>query len=285
MDMNEIHQWFSGMPSWAENIIFSLVAVVIVLVVKRLLLAMVRPTEEDIKFRFVIENGLSIASSITIILAMVFIWLDGFKPLFTVLGLIAAGLTISSKEIVMSFLGFFALVTRDHFGIGDRVCVAGNIWGDVTGKGILFFTVLEISQDIQGQSTGRLIRVPNMVVFTHPVINATKGFDAVWHEIPIRVTPDSDWRELKTIMRHAADDWLESSHLDLDKLQRKMQRAQVTFRVRRPGVYVSVGNGTINVTVRYLCPARQRRDSAHAITEQILAGIEKNANIRLLAEY
>lgn len=285
MDMTAAQEWFTGLPDWLFNVIISVAAILAILLLKRILLAFLRPSDEELKFRFVMENAFSIASSVAIIIALVFIWLQGFKPLLTVLGLIAAGLTISSKEIVMSFMGFFALVTRDHFAIGDRVCVAGNIWGDVTGKGMLFFTVLEVSQEHRGQSTGRLVRVPNMVIFTHPVINATKGFDAVWHEISIRVTPDSDWRALKEIMRGAANDWLEGSRLDLEKLERKMERSQVTFKVRRPGVYVSVGNGALVVTIRYLCPARQRRDSEHYITEAMLAGIEKNGNINIASEY
>ncbi|MFW5735571.1 MAG: mechanosensitive ion channel family protein [Oceanidesulfovibrio sp.] len=285
MDMNAVLQWFTALPDWVFNTIVSVAVVLAILLLKRILIVFFRPSEEDLKFRFVMENTFSIASTIAILIAMVLIWLQGFKPLLTVLGLIAAGLTISSKEIVISFFGFFALLTRDHFGIGDRICVAGDIWGDVTGKGMLFFTLLEVSQKERGQSTGRLIRVPNMVIFTHPVVNATKGFDAVWHEISLHVTPNSDWRALKTLMRDAAETWLEHSRLDLDKLERKMERSQVTFKVRRPGVYVSAGNGTINVTVRYLCPVRQRRDSEHAITEQILAGIEDKDTIHLSVEY
>lgn len=285
MDIIAIQEWFTGLPGWLFNTIISVIAIVAILLLKRILLVFFRPSGEELKFRFVMENAFSIASSIAIIIALVFIWLQGFKPLLTLLGLIAAGLTISSKEIVISFMGFFALVTRDNFAIGDRVCVAGNIWGDVTGKGMLFFTVLEVSQEHRGQSTGRLVRVPNMVIFTHPVINATKGFDAVWHEISIRVTTDSDWRALKDIMRGAANTWLEHSRLDLEKLERKMERSQVMFKVRRPGIYVSVGNGALVVTVRYLCPARQRRDSEHEITEMVLDGIGKHGNIRITNEY
>ncbi|MBN1585941.1 MAG: mechanosensitive ion channel family protein [Candidatus Omnitrophica bacterium] len=51
------------------------------------------------------------------------------------------------------------------------------------------------------QLTGRIIHIPNSIVFTKPLINYTKGFRYIWNEMPATETFGSDWKKSKEILQ------------------------------------------------------------------------------------
>ena len=80
-------------------------------------------------------------------------------------------------------LGF--IIWRHPFRVGDRIQV-GDQAGDVIDLRIFQFSLMEIGNWVAAdQSTGRIIHVPNGIVFTHPLANYSLGFDYIWNEIPI----------------------------------------------------------------------------------------------------
>ena len=66
---------------------------------------------------------------------------------------------------------------------------------------IFQFSLIEIGNwGDADQSTGRVIHIPNGIVFTQPQSNYTTGFQHIWHEIPVLVTFESDWKKAKKII-------------------------------------------------------------------------------------
>ncbi|NNC90913.1 MAG: hypothetical protein HKN80_00335, partial [Acidimicrobiia bacterium] len=52
------------------------------------------------------------------------------------------------------------------------------------------FSILEIKGWVDAdQSTGRIIQVPNGLLFAKPLANYTEGFPYIWHEIPKSASP------------------------------------------------------------------------------------------------
>jgi len=50
---------------------------------------------------------------------------------------------------------------------------------------------------VADQSTGRIVHIPNQLIFTEPVANYDKGFKYIWNEVPVLVTYESNWRKAK----------------------------------------------------------------------------------------
>ena len=54
---------------------------------------------------------------------------------------------------------------------------------------VLRFSLLEIKGWVDAdQSTGRILHLPNGLLFKEPMANYTQGFRHIWHEVPVRIT-------------------------------------------------------------------------------------------------
>lgn len=207
-------------------------------------------------------------------LALIFIWLEGIGPFLTALTIVAAALTIVSKEMLLNFFGSFVIFWRELFAVGDRVQV-GEHSGDVIAKGLLYFTLLETgSSPSTDHSTGRLIKIPNALTLTMPVINATRGAGYVWNELPFTFTNQSDWEKARDILVAIATDHLKANDINLDGVKRSFQRRNIYYRTLTPKAYVSIQSGGIRLTVRYICRSRMVRESMDYITVRLLKKLE-----------
>ncbi|GAB7022293.1 mechanosensitive ion channel family protein [Salidesulfovibrio brasiliensis] len=208
-------------------------------------------------------------------LAVIRIWFEGLDNFLTFLGIIAVGLTIVSKELILNFVAFWVIIWRDLFTVGQRVQVGDTI-GDVTRKGILYFSLMEVGNWVEAeQSTGRLVRIPNALVLTQPVVNYTKGFRYIWNELTVTVDPESNWRRAREIMTETATTCLAESG-DKPKPPKPVGDEEfIIFRRLTPKVYLTLTNTGYRLTLRYLCRPRERRDSANTLLERILDSFER----------
>lgn len=206
--------------------------------------------------------------------ALIFIWLEDIGPVMTALTIVAAALTIVSKELLLCFLGSFVIFWRELFALGDRVEVADHS-GDVIAKGILFFTLLETGRkDSTGHSTGRLVKIPNAMVLTQPVINATRGAGYVWNELRLTVSRGSDWKKGRQFLLDCAVEYQKQENIDLDRVKRSFERKRVFFKKLDPIVYIGVASSGVTLTIRYLCRSRMIRESEDFITTRFLDALE-----------
>lgn len=208
------------------------------------------------------------------IISMVFIWFEGLAPILTALTIVAAALTIVSKELILNFLGSFIIFWRELFAIGDRVQV-GEYSGDVITKGVFYFTLLETGPlGSTRHSTGRMVKVPNSMALTMPVVNATRGAGYVWHELSVSVTRKSDWKRAKEHLVDSVGKYYERERIVLTRIKEIFERRNIFFNKLEPRVYVDVATGGIRLTLRYLCRARLTRDSQDYIITAFLNNME-----------
>ncbi|MBG0789749.1 MAG: mechanosensitive ion channel [Desulfovibrionaceae bacterium] len=205
--------------------------------------------------------------------SLVYIWVDGFGPILTGLSIVAAALTIVAKELILNFIGSFVIFWREIFAIGDRVEI-GEYSGDVIDKGILYFTLLETGQNaLSGHSTGRLVKVPNGLALTMPIVNATRGAGYVWDEIGIVLTRSSDWEKGRARLLSLVDAHYEREGIDLERIKHTFEKRGIFFNRLTPRAYVDVATGGIRLTLRYLCRARLNRESRDYILTRFLDGL------------
>jgi small-conductance mechanosensitive channel len=218
-----------------------------------------------------------------IAMSLVVIWLDGITPIFTALTIVAAALTIVSKELILNFLGSFVIFWREVFAIGDRVEI-GDFSGDVIDKGILYFTLLETGRtDSTNHSTGRLIKVPNALALTLPVVNSTRGAGYVWTELRIVLTPESDWEKARERLIDLINAYYVSEKIDLERVKRVFEKRSIFFNRLTPRGYVDLASGGVRITLRYLCRSRMTRESRDFILTRFLPELG-SLNVRLADE-
>jgi small-conductance mechanosensitive channel len=209
-------------------------------------------------------------------------WLEGFKSLATFLGLVSAGLAIALKDPLTNLAGWSFIVWSRPFEVGDRVEIAKHK-GDVIDVHLFQFTLNEIGGWVDAdQSTGRIVHMPNQLVFTEAIANYDKGFKYVWNEVPVLITYESNWKKAKEILTAIAFKHAEHLTVEAERdLLAASQQYLINYKKLTPIVYTSTTPSGILLTIRYLIEPRRRRGTVSAIWDDILGEFSAARDIDL----
>jgi len=262
------------------KLILSLLALALTIVANRVLRdvlkARFRDTPHAHTVFMLVRNAVFLLGASVILL----IWL-GFGSNFTVaMGILGAGIAFASQETIGSFAGYLNIVTGNLYRIGDRVRV-GAVTGDVLDISMLRTTVMEIGEWIQAeQHTGRIVTIANRAVFSDPVFNYTQHWAYLWDEITIPVTYDSDWRRAQEIMLDHAEEYTahlqEQAQTELRQLTRRYPIYQETVS---PQLYLVMTDNWIDITLRYVVDARERRRVSGKLHRELLQHFQEEPDI------
>jgi small-conductance mechanosensitive channel len=213
---------------------------------------------------------------------LILIWADHSGNISTYIGLLSAGLAIALKDLLSNIAAFFFIIFRKPFEVGDRIEINGQS-GDVIDQRIFMFTLMEIGNWVHAdQSTGRILHIPNHVVFTYPLANYTKEFSHIWNEIEVLITFESDWVKAKKILGEIGEEY--ALHLNAtveERLKEATKKFMIKYDKLTPIVYTNVLSDGVNLTLRYLTDSRSRRSSSEVMWEQILHRFKEEPEIQL----
>lgn len=207
------------------------------------------------------------------------IWI-GSQNMAVYLGFISAGLAVALKDPLVNLAAWLFIMVRQPFTVGDRISI-GETAGDVIDIRLFSFSLVEIGNWVDAdQSTGRIVHVPNGLLFQQPQFNYTQGFNFIWNEIPVTVTFESDWESAKTLLleiatRHSAI----KSEFAAREVRRAAKKFLIHFQHLTPIVWTDVLDSGVRLTIRYLCDPRKRRNSETAIWEELLRELKKRDTI------
>lgn len=282
--MNYVTNWFThnfGIHiETQEKILTSLIAIFLLLVVRKIVLNIVTKKIEDVKIQYKWrKTSLHILSFIAFLI-LVKIWFQGFGSLATFFGLLSAGIAIALKDPILNLVGWSFILIRKPFSVGDRIEICG-VSGDVLDVRIFQFTLMEIGNWVDAdQSTGRIIHVPNGKVFTTFQANYSSGFNYIWNEIGINITFESNWQKAKEILTKIINNDAENLTAEVQKqIKEASRKFMIFYSVLTPTVYTSVKEYGIKLTIRYLCDVRKRRSSEQQIWENVLIELAKHDDI------
>ncbi len=258
-------------------------AVLVTLVIVRWLVlrAVHRYVEEpDVWFRT--RRIATYATTAITLITLAWIWLDAFDSLPTYLGLVSAGIAIALSDLLKNMVGWVYIMARRPLRLGDRIEVGGTR-GDVVDIRIFRFSLLEIGNWVHAdQSTGRLVHIPNGLLFTTEVANYTEGFEYIWHEVPVLVTFESDWRKAKAIIKEAVDGAAPDPRRQATKhLLKTAREYQIKVGTMTPIVYLTVQDSGVLLTGRLLVPVRDRRGVDERVWETVLSRFADEPDIEL----
>ena len=210
------------------------------------------------------------------------IWIEGIGSITTFLGLATAGLAIAMHDTIANLAGWIFLIWRQPFKVGDRIEIGGGA-GDVIDIRMFQFSMIEIGNWVDAdQSTGRIMHVPNSKLLREPLANYQIGFDYIWHEIPVLITFESNWRRAKELLSTIAAE--KTGHLSEGAQQEIRQAAQkyfIYYGKLTPIVYTTVRDCGVLLTLRYIVKPRQRRSTEEQIWEAVLDAVSEHADVEL----
>ena len=280
--MNILSEWLSLnlSPAIQSKLLGSLGVIIFVWLCRLLVLHLLERRIDDVSLRYRRRKTATYILAVVGIVLVGRIWLKDIQYVATYLGLISAGLAIALQGPISNLAGWALIVWRRPFEVGDRVQV-GNHAGDIIDLGLFKFTVLEIGNWVDAdQSTGRILQIPNSKVFSEVFANYSKGFEYIWHEIPVLVTFESDWQKAKTILQEIINRDTDALSKDAEARVREAgRRFMITYSKLTPIVYTTVQDNGVLLTIRYLCQPRRRRSTEEHIWEDILLAFAQKPGI------
>lgn len=272
-----------GIPAdTLSSLLWTILTIALVLVLLRLAKRLVARSVESTDAAYRANKILNYVATAIFIITAAFIWVDAFSNLPTYLGLLSAGIAIALADVLKNMVGWVYILSRKPFQVGDRIEVEG-IKGDVVDIRLFRFSLMEVDGWVDAeQSTGRLVHVPNGVVFNKQVANYTEGFGFIWHEVPVLITFESDWKLAERLMLEV----LENDAPDVEgsagaTIRATARRYSIRVGTLTPTVYLSVRDSGVLLTARYLVEARTRRGREDRVWRSILEAFAEHPNVEL----
>jgi len=280
--MMEGATWLGMTPESQIKVVKSLLVVLFFLLVRSVLMRVLLRNVTDVRQRYSWSRGVTSTIAVLILIFLGVIWFAGLERIATFAGILGAGLAVALHDTIANIAGFLFIMIRRPFEVGDRIEIEG-VAGDVIDIRVFQFSLLEIGNWVDAdQSTGRILQVPNGKVLRAVTASFNKGFDYIWHEIPVLITFESDWKKAKGILEAIVDD---DSFVVAEEVERQVRRAASRYLIYSgnvtPIVYTTVRDSGVLLTVRYMTKPKTRRGTEQRLWEQILEQFSENDDIEL----
>lgn len=196
------------------------------------------------------------------------LWLEGFQSLLMVLTLVVAALVVSLKELILNIASWSVIAWRQLFTVGDRIKIGAH-FGEVVETGIIYITIIEMEEKLYAEPQGhRVVRIPNSLVLTQPVVNYTRGSHILWYELTLALRLDSNWKKARTLLLQILQ-------------QHSISQTEAGDEVGAD-VLLTVRDGRIVLTGRYFCDSYRHLDVEQEIWQAVLDAMQNAADISLL---
>jgi len=279
--INDFLTYHVGMNTETLEKVFVTILIIVVLSLCRvLILRFVWRRSPDAKVRYRWKRTLSFIIPLLGFLLIGAVWIKAFEEFGTFLGLFTAGIAIALKDPLTNLAGWFFIIFRKPFTVGDRVQIGENI-GDIIDIRPFQFTMLEIGNWVEAdQSTGRIIHIPNGKVFLKPQANYSSGFEYIWNEVKVNITFESNWEKAKSILEQIINELAEDIPVKAQKeILEASKNYMIYYKHLTPIVYTSVKEYGVRLTVRYLCNPRRRRGSENEFWQKVLLAFKAEKDI------
>jgi len=217
----------------------------------------------------IFSNLLTYTFFIIGIMMVIFSYTGNIFSIGLTAGLLTAALGWALQRPITGIAGWIMVVVAKPFGIGDRI-VVGGVKGDVSNITLTHIYLKEFGGTIGGEETsGRIVMVPNSVLFEKDLINYTFQDDYILDEVSVAVTYESNIEKAKEICVKAA------------KKVTDQVKDSIYGRYPKPYLRLNFQPSGIDVRIRYYAPADKRLEYNSKLTEEIFKGICADKSVEI----
>lgn len=242
-------------------------------------------TVDNDPLRFRLQRGSRFVINTVLLVALFEIVAGDRWSTASFLGLLSAGLAFVFREPLLNLAGWTYILSRSPFRLGDRVQIDQGPAGDVIDIGLHDFSLLEIGNWVDAdQSTGRVLHIPNSVVFSKGIANYQQGFPFLWHELKVEITFDSDWKKAMAIIQDVAETEMSTIVAQQSEILQKLKKQEeylIRYKHLGPIVYFTKSPYALVLTLRFCCSPRARRSTESDLWQKLLDRLLKEPDILL----
>jgi small-conductance mechanosensitive channel len=207
---------------------------------------------------------------------------DDLSMFAATLGIVGAALVISLQDVCTSICGWFVIIGGGKFHIGDRLEIDGNR-GDVIDIQLLRTTLLEVGAWLGvDQPTGRVVLVPNNVIFKTKVFNFTHGHPYVWGKLDVTITFGTSVMKAVAFLQKILEDETSTVMAEARKAATVMRdRYGIDDAVYEAKIYTAMADSGVVVSLFYVAHHRRISEMRATLCRRILIELETHPEIQL----
>jgi len=245
-----------------------------------ILVGIINSRIKDLRLKHLVRKNVIYLLNFLMLLFAVFVWLRNISSVTIFFSVVGAGVALALQEVILCVAGWFLIIARRPFEVGDRIEI-GGVKGDVIDIRLFQTSVLEIGNWVDAdQSTGRIVNIPNSAIFKSANYNYSRGFEFIWNEIRILVTFESDRRRAEEIiLSHARAVTVGMEDVAKKKIHAMTAKYMIHYEKFTPIVYTNIKESGIELTLRYLTEARMRRATQDELCRAILDDFAKEEKV------
>ena len=208
--------------------------------------------------------------------------IEDIAALATTLGLLSAALVISLQDVCASFFAWFVIMLGHKFTIGDRLEIDGTK-GDVLDIQLLRTTLIEVNNWLgTDQPTGRIIVIPNNLIFKTKVFNYSHGHPFIWGKIDVTVTYATPVASALALFRQALEEETRDDFAAARRAAATMeQRYGVADAEYEPKIQTHLADSGVTFTLLYVSHYRQASTVRNRINQRLIGELEKHHEVQL----
>lgn len=222
----------------------------------------------------------SVISTLTIISSFS-VWFQAINALVLIALIIGVFTVIMVRGLTSNIIGFFVIKYRKYFKIGHRIEI-NDIIGDVIEINSVNFKLLEARNWLSSDSnTGRIIKLPNNIIFDNSIEIIGLKNTFIWQEIKYVLSFDSNWQKAETIMTEIGHDYFtESVRHKVIENNGHLPSEEVNLH---PVFSLNTNEEGIVLILRYLVDYREGTKIKTHLQRQILNIFGDNSDIKFAA--
>ncbi|MFA5057699.1 MAG: mechanosensitive ion channel domain-containing protein [Opitutaceae bacterium] len=208
--------------------------------------------------------------------------IEDLTTLATTLGLVSAAVVISLQDVCASFFAWFVIMLGHKFTIGDRLEIDGTK-GDVLDIQLLRTTLIEVNNWLGAdQPTGRIIVIPNNLIFKAKVFNYSHGHPYIWGKIDVTVTYGTPVASAMALFTKVLEEETRDNFTEARKAASTMeQRYGVEDADYRPKIYTRIADSGVTFSLFYVSHYRQSSTVRNRINRRLIAELETHRHVQL----
>lgn len=222
------------------------------------------PNDTPMRAKWVRRNNLVWIFTFLLITA---VWSNQIKSFLYSIAAVAGAMLVVSKDLILCLWGALIISLNKSLRIGSTIEV-GKYTGQLVNTGFLTFELAEIGPS--KKQTGRLLQLPNSIVFTEGIRNlstyGTYGIHLIDFNFDKTVNLDMAEKLALRLASESGKMWLENAEAHFSMLERNNF---VDLPKARPEVFwASVDDKCLRMTLRLACPLSKRGQVEKAIVKR-----------------
>ncbi len=211
---------------------------------------------------YIINKILNFINVTVVLLIISFFYINNATYLITIVGFASAGIAIAMKDWFMNIFGWFVIMTSGNFKVGDRIKIdlqngqiriVGDVI-DITVTRIVIYEDVTLTTYLHNRRAGRIVFIPNNVIFTNPVFNYTHhGMSTIWDGVDITITFESNHKKAVYLAKEIVSKY-SKGYTDITK--RRLQKLKSEYNIKNanvePRIFTFIEDNGIRISCWYL---------------------------------